>query len=312
MPTLTLAHSADPDDVFMWWPLGSPTATPAFDTGGFRFEPIEEDIQVLNRRAIERGDLDITAISINAYPLVKDRYRLTDCAGSFGEGYGPKIVVRESSDAPCDALAARDWLRGPRVIAVPGIDTTAFLTLRLMLDRSFRHVELPFHRIADAVASGDADAGLLIHDAQLTYARLGLREIGDVGAWWCGATGLPLPLGGNVVRRDLDQRFGVGATEHVASLLGRSIRWALDHHDEGIARIAHRYPDLDRATLDRYLSMYVSPLTVACGEAGAEAIRRLLMHGFRAGVCPDPGEIDLLSCGGEGAGSGRNPAARGD
>lgn len=269
-----------------------------FDTGLFRFEPIEEDIQVLNRRAIERGDLDITAISINAYPHVKERYRLTDCAGSFGEGYGPKVVVREGSDSPRDGGGAREWLRGDRVVAVPGVNTTAFLTLRLMLDRDFRFVEVPFHRVGEVVAAGEADAGLLIHDAQLTYARLGLREIGDVGAWWCTETGLPLPLGGNVVRRDLDARFGVGAADRVGALLGRSIRWALEHREEGIARIAGRYPDLDRATLDRYLRMYVSPLTVACADAGAESMRRLLTLGFRAGVSPDPGSLDLLMCSG--------------
>ncbi len=295
MPTLTLAHSPDPDDVFMWWPLGSLDVPPVFDTSPFRFEPIAEDIQVLNRRAIERGDLDITAISIHAYPHIKDRYRLTDCAGSFGEGYGPKVVVRDSSDAPRDFTSALRWLGEPgRVVAVPGVNTTAYLMLHLMLGRAFEFLEVPFHEIGDAVASGRADAGLLIHDAQLTFARHGLRGVADLGAWWKEHTGGALPLGGNVVRRDLDDRFGPGSLARVGELLARSVRWALDHRDEGMDRIAARYPDLDRTTLDAYLKMYVSPLTVSCGEAGSGAIRDLLGRGFRAGLCPDPGGVDVL------------------
>lgn len=295
VPTLTLAHSPDPDDVFMWWPLGTPEHAPAFDTAPFRFMPLAEDIQVLNRRAIERGDLDITAVSINAYPLIKDRYRLTDCAGSFGEGYGPKVVVREDSDAPRERGRAIDWLRSPgRLIVVPGVHTTAFLTLRLMLERSVRPIEAPFDAIAGMIASREAEAGLLIHDAQLTFARAGLRSIADLGAWWHDETGGPLPLGGNAVRRDLDARFGPGSLARVGELLARSVRWALEHRDEGMDRIASRYPDLDRATLDAYLKMYVSPLTVSAGPAGANAVRNLLHRGFGAGLCPDPGVVDLL------------------
>lgn len=298
MPTLTLAHSPDPDDVFMWWPLGSRDEPPVFDTAPFRFEPIAEDIQVLNRRAIERADLDISAISIFAYPHIKRRYRLTECAGSFGEGYGPKVVVRESSDAPRLPVSTLDWLRAPgRTIAVPGIHTTAFLTLRLMLGKPFTHLEVPFHEVGDAVASGRADAGLLIHDAQLTYARLALREVADLGAWWHAETQSALPLGGNVVRRDLDARFGPGSMARVGSLLATSIVWALEHRAEGIGRIAGGYPDLDPNTLDQYLRMYVSPLTASCGESGERSIRDLLSRGFRAGLCPDPGDVDLLSCG---------------
>lgn len=280
----------------MWWPLGTSDSPPAFDTSPFRFEPIAEDIQVLNRRAIERGDLDITAISIHTYPLIRDRYRLTDCAGSFGENYGPKLVVRDASGAPPQAADALEWLRKPgRTIAVPGVNTTAYLVLSLMLGRSFSHLELPFHAIADAVAAGRADAGLLIHDAQLTYTRLGLREVADLGRWWHAETGLPLPLGGNVLRRDLDARFGPGTLECVAAMLARSITHALEHRDEGISRIANRYPDLDRATLDRYLSLYVSPLTVSAGEIGQRAITELLHRGFRAGIGPDPGRVDLTA-----------------
>jgi 1,4-dihydroxy-6-naphthoate synthase len=318
MPTLTLAHSPDPDDLFMWWPLGSSTDAPAFDTAPFRFAPLAEDIQVLNRRAIERADLDITAISIHAYPHVRARYRLTDCAASFGESYGPKIVVRADSDAPHASAAAhaRDerrlcaanpvvltdtlrWLADPaHTIVVPGVNTTAFLVLQLMLARRISPLEAPFHEIGPLVASRRADAGLLIHDAQLTYSGLGLRELADLGAWWHAETSLPLPLGGNVVRRDLDARFGEGSLRRVAALLRRSITWALDHRDESLARIRDRYPNLDRPTLDRYLRMYVSPLTVSSGETGIRALAELFKKGYEMGLCPDPGPIDLLPCAG--------------
>lgn len=296
---LTLAHSPDPDDVFMWWPLGSRDVMPAFDTGRFRFEPLADDIQALNRRAINPGDLDVTAISIHTYPHVRDRYRLTDCAGSFGEGYGPKIVVREGSDAPRAGLhEAAQWLRAPgRRVAVPGAQTTAFLTYCLMLGRraaEVERVEAVFHEIVGVVARGEADAGLLIHDAQLTYREAGLREIADLGAWWLADTGLPLPLGGNAVRRDLDARYGAGSLQEVGRLLARSVRHAVEHREEGLARIRGMTLGLDRATLDRYLDMYVSGLTVSAGEAGCRAIQLLLDRGRAAGLCPEAGRIDPL------------------
>jgi 1,4-dihydroxy-6-naphthoate synthase len=295
MPALTLAHSPDPDDVFMWWPLGAPGAPPAFDTAPFTFEPIAHDIQVLNRRAIERGDLDITAISIHAYPHVRERYALTDCAGSFGEGYGPRVVVREGEAVPADEAGVIAWLLEPRrAIAVPGVHTTAFLTLSLMLGARPPVHEMPFDEIAPAVAAGRFDAGLLIHDAQLTHGSLGLRAVADLGEWWGRTTGGPLPLGGNLVRRDLDERFGGGSLERVAGLLAKSVRWALDHREEGIARIGPRYPGLDRGTLDRYLRMYVTPLTVSAGAAGRDAIRRLLGQGAARGWCPDPGDVRMV------------------
>lgn len=295
MHTLTIAHSPDPDDVFMWWPLGDERDEPAFDTAPFRFAPLAEDIQVLNRRAIERGDLDITAISIHTYPAIRGAYRLTDCAGSFGEGYGPKVVVRAGAAPPAGTPELQRWLQDPqRVFAVPGINTTAYLALGLMIGRAFQSRAYAFDAIARVVAEGEADAGLLIHDAQLTFSRLGLEEAADLGAWWGSENRLPLPLGGNVVRRDLDARFGPGSLARVGTLLARSVRWALEHRAEGIERISPRYPDLDRRTLDRYLSMYVSGLTVSAGETGRVAIQSLLERGWRAGLGADPGTIDLL------------------
>ncbi len=292
---ITLAHSPDPDDVFMWWPLGTATSEPTIDTGPFRFTPVPEDIQVLNQRAITTGDLDVTAISIHAYPHLKDRYRLTSCAGSFGEAYGPKLITRENLaahlDTPMDVIRNRE-----ATIAVPGVNTTAFLVTHLLLEREFRYIELPFDQITGAVADGRADAGLVIHDAQLTYAEQGLVEIVDLGRWWGSANGLPLPLGGNVIRRDLDDRYGPGTTDALGVLLYESIEHALENWQDGKSRIGPAYPDLDDPTLDRYLRMYVSDLTLDPGEPGRAAIDLLLHAGFELGLSPDPEPIDILEC----------------
>lgn len=293
MPDLTIAHSPDPDDVFMWWPLGSSSVKPTIDTEGFRFEPIPEDIQVLNRRAIEQADLDITAISIHAYPHVRTRYQLTSCAGSFGDSYGPKLVTRAAGAKHHADLAA--WIiETDPLIAVPGIHTTAYLALNLLVGRPFRHVELRFDHIGPAVASGKADLGVLIHDAQLTYAAEGLQEIADLGRWWRERNALPLPLGGNVVRRDLDSRFGPGTAARLARVLYRSIRHAMDHLPEGLDRIRGLYPSLDTPTLTRYLGMYVNDLTLDPGEEGRRAMVLLLQEGHARGLCPDPGDLDIL------------------
>lgn len=301
--TLTLAHSPDPDDVFMWWPItgkidpGNPERVvepPALDTGRFRFRAIPADIDVLNRRAIETGDLDITAISMFAWARVAHRYVLSRCGSSMGEGYGPKVVVREDE---------ADWRRHG-VVAVPGVRTTAFLLLTLAFGRgSFRHVELPFDRVLGAVASravvaegegGRVSAGLLIHQSQLTFADLGLRQVVDLGAWWHERHGLPLPLGGNAVRRDLDKRYGPGTLREVQALMERSVRFALERRDESTRYAMGFAPEVSRAQADRYIDMYVSPLTVDAGERGREAIRRLLAEGAGAGMCEDVGEVEML------------------
>ncbi len=293
--TLTIAHSPDPDDVFMWWPLGSPEAEPVIETEGLRFTPIAEDIQLLNRRAIEHGDLDITAVSIHAYPHIRRRYRLTACAGSFGDSYGPKVVARSSAEGLPVGAEAERWLMRPELtFAIPGRQTTACLALELLLGRPVRAIEMRFDEIPGAVAEGRCEAGLLIHDAQLTYGTLGLVEITDLGLWWREVHHLPLALGGNVVRRDLDDRLGPGASSRVARTLHRSIRHALEHMDEGVRRIGPIYPALDEMTLRRYLGMYVNDLTLDAGAEGRRAIETLLMEGHRRGLCPDPGEIDPL------------------
>jgi 1,4-dihydroxy-6-naphthoate synthase len=289
---LTLAHSPDPDDVFMWWPItgkidprkhGRVVEPPVLDTGRFAFRALPADIDVLNRRAIDRGDLDITALSIFAWSKVADRYALTCCGSSFGEGYGPKLVARESSLPP-----------NP-LIAIPGTRTTAFLLLTLALKSTpFRTLELPFDQILDAVTTKRADAGLLIHQSQLTYAGLGLIELLDLGAWWHGHTGLPLPLGGNALRRDLDQRFGPGTLGEITAILDRSIRHALLHRDESTRYAMLFAPEITRAQADRYIDMYVSPLTIDAGERGRGAIQRLLDEAAAAGLAPPGSRVEMI------------------
>lgn len=306
MPELTLGHSPDSDDLVMWWPLtGIDRAEPEIDTAGFTFRATAADIQALNRRAFERADLDITALSAAAYPLVADRYAITASGGSFGEGYGPKLVVRSDERAAAASQEpTRDRLRRiagarPARVAVPGRNTTAFMVLTLMLGRdAFEPVELPFERIAPAVAADEFDAGLLIHEAQLTFESLGLEAAADIGLWWTGATRLPLPLGLNTVRRDLDDRFGAGTRASVARVLAASIRHAVAHSEQSRAFLLSRSADRpewrDPGLLDRYLSMYVSGLTLDMGDRGRSALGRLYADACRAGLIPNVPPLDVL------------------
>jgi 1,4-dihydroxy-6-naphthoate synthase len=305
-PLLTLAHSPDPDDVFMWWPVTGMVdprdparllRPPGIDTGRFRFRSIPEDIDALNRRAIAAADLDITAVSIAAYPALAARYALTRCGSSMGLGYGPKVVARAESTLSSADLASR--LRdGRATIAVPGVRTTAFLVFSLMVaarvspadhpaagpipDRQV--IEMPFDRIVHAVVSGRADAGLLIHQSQLTFNAMGLRQVADVGAWWFDRTGLPLPLGGNAIRRDLDDRFGPGTCREIAATLRRSIEHALAHRDLSVRYAMGFAPEIDRAQAERYIDLYVNRFTLDAGSDGLQAIRRLLDEAAAAGL----------------------------
>ena len=254
---------------------------------------------------------DITAISAHAYPHIKGVYRITGCGGSFGEGYGPRLVARSNDGRfPEGDLSELTRRLGPGAgsehrlgrsarVAVPGRNTTAFLVLSLMLGR-FEFVVVPFDRIIDAVRDEVADVGLLIHEAQLTCERAGLRTIADLGRWWAEHRGLPLPLGLNVVRRDLDERFGDGTVPRVASILRDSIRHAREHIEDSKRFLRLHAGDRpewrDDALLDRYLSMYVSDATLNMGERGREALRVLLGEGHEAGLCPDPGPIDVVGC----------------
>lgn len=309
---LTLAHSPDADDLVMWWPLtgqrhpdGAPVegelGEPRVDLGPFRFTLLGHDVEALNAEAAGDRDppYDVTAISAGAYPSLAGRWRITACGGSFGEGYGPRVVVRE--DSP---IRSAEDLRGVRV-AVPGVRTSAFLTLSLLLggdggggSRGFEHEAMLFSEVPGAVVDGRADAGLLIHEAQLTHGSLGLRSVVDLGAWWGERTGLPLPLGLNVVRRDLDERFGTGTVERLSRVLSASVAHAAAHRDASyqhlIRNMGGRTEWRDRAMVDRYLDMYVSGLTLDMGERGREALRRLLGEGAMRGFADDPGEIDVI------------------
>lgn len=313
--TLTLAHSPDPDDVFMWWPItgkidpvtkdergfGLVVEPPRLDTGRFAFRALAEDIAVLNRRAIASGgasgegggagDLDITALSMFTWAHVRDRYQLTACGSSMGEGYGPKVVCRRG-----------EGQRVARSIAVPGVRTTAFLLWKLWEEslaggksaiQEPQIIELPFDQILDAVATGTADRGLLIHQSQLTYAELGLEQLVDLGQWWGELTGMPLPLGGNAIRRDIDVRFGAGSIREITALLDRSIRFALDHRDESVRYCMQFATEINRDQAERYIDMYVSPLTIDMGDRGELALRRLFHEAHRVGLCPRVESIDI-------------------
>jgi 1,4-dihydroxy-6-naphthoate synthase len=320
MPSVYLAHSPDPDDVFMWWPITGmidpprdPRAVeparviskPAIDTGDVRFIPIAADISVLNRRAIEQGDLDITAMSMNCYARVAAKYQLTSFGSSMGYGYGPKLVAKAKTrlaSPVCyvDEVGESDApLIGPNSIcAIPGRETTAFLVLSMMLGdaaKGIRFIEMPFDQILDVVAS-ERDGithGLLIHQSQLTYPELGLELIADVGQWWLAHTGLPLPLGGNAIRRDLDARLGPTATKQIVNLLHASIQHALAHREQSLTYCMRFAPEITRAQAEKYIQMYVSDLTIDAGGQGRSAIQRLLSQGHALGLCPDPGTIDL-------------------
>jgi len=318
---LTLAHSPDPDDAFMWWPLTgkiNPDGTqqsggagkPRIDTGRFQFNALPADIHVLNKRAAREGDLEITALSARAYADVKDRYVITVCGGSFGDGYGPKVVVRGDQSADCIKLSCEDCLakRGVR-IAVPGLQTTAFLLLGLVLGPEIakqreRFVEMPFEKIIGAVARREVDAGLVIHEGQLTFADAGLRMMLDVGAWWKAKTGLLTPLGVNAIRRDLDRTHGSGTVSEIAKLLQQSVAYSMEHRDEStrytlpfaLANVSRggetgEAPTLER--VERYCRMYVTPETLDMGERGRDALQLLLTEGFKAGLCPNAGTVDL-------------------
>jgi 1,4-dihydroxy-6-naphthoate synthase len=307
MPTLTLGHSPDPDDAYMWWPItgmvhpgGRPhegeAGKPVIETGRFSFRAVPADIEQLNRRAAADADLDITALSARAYADAAPKYVVTSCGASFGDGYGPKLVVR--ADSPLHSV--RPLPPQLPLVAIPGRRTTAFLTLRLLIGRDFETREMPFDRIIPAVARGEAGAGLIIHEGQLTFADAGLRQLADVGAWWKEETGLPLPLGLNAVRRDLDERFGPGTIPEVAATLRRSLAHAIQFHDRSIdyamtfAMANEGGHAISRDRVERFVSMYVNRYTVDMEEEGRRAIERLLHRGHSAGLCPDPGVIETV------------------
>ena len=261
---IRVGFSADPDDAFMYWGVASGTV----DVRGHDFEPVIEDIQTLNRWALD-GKLEVTAMSLATFPRVSDRYVLLPHGASMGSGYGPVVVAREPLSL--DALRQTE-------IAVPGELTTAYMVLRLVLG-DFPHRELRFDEILPAVAAGDAAAGLLIHEGQLTYLDSGLVKCLDLGEWWLLETGLPLPLGVNTVRRDL----GSGVLRDVSSILRESIDAALEHRDQALEYALGFGRGMDAERGDRFIGMYVNELTRDFGDEGRQAVRELLE---RAGHSP--------------------------
>ena len=270
---IRVGHSPDPDDAFMFYAL----ARGKIDTGRYRFEHELVDIETLNRRAFT-GELELTAVSVHAYAHLTDRYLLCTCGASMGDDYGPMVVARTSRSI--------DSLR-QATIAVPGTLTTAYLALRLCLGVDFTHVVVPFDRILDAVAAGQyegqtVDAGLIIHEGQLTYARQNLQLVVDTGHWWFEETGLPLPLGANAIRKDL----GDEAIRDVHRLLRESIDYALAHRVEALGHALGFGRGLDPAEADRFVQMYVNHWTLDFGPIGRRAVAELLARGHAAGVIP--------------------------
>jgi len=275
--TLQLGHSPDPDDAFMFYAL----AKNKIDTKGWQFEHVLRDIQTLSAWARE-GKLEITAISIHAYPYVAKHYALTSCGSSMGDGYGPMIV----SKTPMSI----DDLRGKR-IAIPGELTTAFLTAQLCLGKgSFTPVVTMFDEIPAKVARGEVDAGLIIHEGQLTYKTLGLHLVVDLGVWWKDKTGLPLPLGGNCIRKDL----GRPAMQEVTDILKQSIQYSLDHREPAVEYSLQYGRDLNKELADKFVGMYVNHWTIDYGDIGRRAITTLLNEGAKAGLVPAIDAIDFV------------------
>lgn len=275
---IRLAHSPDSDDAFMFYAL----ATNKIRTPGLKFEHVLCDIETLNRAA-DSETYDVTAISFFAYPFLAEKYRLLDCGASFGEGYGPVVVASQP-------LKGRE-LTGRRV-GVPGLRTTAFLTLKLY-HPDFDPVVIPFDKILDAVKNGMVDAGLLIHEGQLLYPQLGMHKVVDLGQWWLEQTGMPLPLGGNVIRRALGEETGRGVVRAIQS----SVEYALEHREPALNYALQFARDMDPELADKFVGMYVNKWTLGYGERGKEAIRELFARGAAAGLMSEVSNIDFLEVG---------------
>jgi len=284
---LTLGHSPDPDDAFMFYAL----AEHKIDTHGWQFQHILQDIQTLNERAT-RGELHISAISIHAYASVLDRYALLPCGASMGDGYGPMLITRSGVTLPAldDQDAVRTWLRGKK-IAVPGRLTSAFLALGIYFGSRPENVEVvPFDEIFAHVQAGRSDVGLIIHEGQLTYARDGFAKVVDLGEWWKAGTGLPLPLGGNVIRKDLLP----GQRREINGILAESIRYGLEHRAAGVAHAMPLARGMDTTLADRFIGMYVNDFTLDYGDLGRRAIREFLARGHALGLIPAPVELEFV------------------
>jgi len=273
---IKLAHSPDSDDAFMFYAL----ATNRVKAQGLQFTHVLSDIETLNQAA-DTETYDVTAISFAAYAYLRSKYVLLDCGASFGEGYGPIVVANRP--------LKRSELTGSR-IAVPGLRTTAYLTLRLF-EPKFEAIPVPFDQIIDAVKAGNADAGLLIHEGQLLFPELGLHRVVDLGQWWQETTQLPLPLGGNAIRRAI----GPEAGQQVARAIRESVSYALEHREEALNYALQFARDMDTDLADKFVGMYVNKWTLGYGERGRAAVQELLDRGFEAGIIPGPAKAEYLS-----------------
>jgi 1,4-dihydroxy-6-naphthoate synthase len=273
---ISIAHSPDSDDAFMFYGL----ATNKIRVPGFKFHHTLTDIETLNQRAIKEAFYDVTAISLHAYPYMQENYALMACGGSVGEGYGPMVVARQPYSL--------DEIRKVRV-AIPGVLTTAYLTLKIFAP-GIETVSVPFDRIIPEVLAGNFDAGLIIHEGQLTYAQSGLRKIIDLGQWWREETGLPLPLGGNAIKRSLGHETMLTVTQ----ALRDSIQHALDNREAALEYAMQFARDLDTRLADKFVGMYVNERTLNYGEDGKDAIRKLLQLGHERGIIPSAAKIEFV------------------
>jgi 1,4-dihydroxy-6-naphthoate synthase len=271
---ITLGHSPDPDDAFMFYAL----AADKIDTAGLSFRHVIQDIETLNRRAMN-AELDVTAVSIHAYAYVLDQYALLTSGASMGDNYGPLVISQEPMNL--------DQLRSA-TIAVPGLMTTAYLTLRLCVGE-VKTVVVPFDQIMDAVERGDVDAGLLIHEGQLTYSARGFAKVIDLGEWWKAETGLPLPLGGNAIRKSL----GGELIAEISDLLRESIEYGLANREVAVRHSMKYGRGMAESLTDKFVGMYVNDYTIDYGERGRAAVKLLLERGHEAGIIPRPVQLEF-------------------
>lgn len=273
---IRIGHSPDSDDAFMFYPL----ANGLIPTDGFEIVQVAEDIESLNQRAVN-GELEVTAISVHAYAYVANHYALMPCGASIGDRYGPLVVSKE----PMQPGALAD-----KKIAIPGRMTTAYLTLRLC-QPDFEPEVVQFDQILSYVQNGNADAGLIIHEGQLTYGQAGLHKVVDLGEWWYEETGLPLPLGANAIRRDL----GTEKIWRITSLIKQSIEYSLGHREKGLDYAMNYARDMETELADRFVSMYVNDYTLDYGEKGRAGVRELMERGYESGVIPHPVNVEFAS-----------------
>jgi len=271
-----VGHSPDPDDAFMFHAL----ANDKIDTGRYNFTHELQDIETLNQRAFS-GELELTAVSLHGYAYLADKYAICSCGASMGDQYGPMVVAKTE-------MSIED-LKG-KTIAIPGKLTTAFLTLQLLLGDQATYVEHPFDEILNLVERGEVDAGLIIHEGQLTYGDQGLSLVVDMGLWWYEETGLPLPLGANAIRRDL----GPEVMEEVTEYLKQSIQYGLDHRKDALAHAMKYGRDLDTEKTDKFVGMYVNDWTLDFGEVGRKAVATLMERGYQAGIIPHQVDVDFI------------------